>query len=196
MQITAESNPVAVFEAWLNEASATGIREPTAMALATLAQDGSIHNRIVLCKEFSDSGLAFYTNYRSPKGVELASHAKAGAVFYWDSLHRQVRVSGVVHKISAEESQAYWKSRPRDSQLSQFISDQSQELKSREELEIKWQQAEREYEGREIPCPSHWGGYRMAIESIEFWVGRTGRLHDRFQFEKSQKGWTFRRLYP
>jgi pyridoxamine 5'-phosphate oxidase len=197
MEITAESNPIAVFEAWLKEAAATGkVREPTAMALATLASDGAIHNRIVLCKEFSAAGLTFFTNYCSPKGVELAAHPKAGAVFYWDPLHRQVRVSGSVHKLSVEESRAYWQTRPRDSQLSQLISEQSSELKSRDDLERKWQHAESEYEGREIPCPSHWGGYRMEPETIEFWIGRPGRLHDRFQFEKSQKVWTFRRLYP
>lgn len=205
MEITAQSNPLAVFDSWLKEARSNAqIREPTAMALATLAPGGVIHNRIVLCKQWDENGLVFYTNYHSQKGHELGAHAAAGAVFYWDPLHRQVRVSGPVEKISAEDSRAYWQSRARESQLSQFVSKQSETLGSRAELEKLWAAAEAEYAGREIPCPPHWGGYVLHPTSVEFWVGRPGRLHDRFQFEKQmtalsgqgQKAWTFRRLYP
>jgi pyridoxamine 5'-phosphate oxidase len=197
MEITAGSNPIAVLNEWLTQARAdSAIREPSAMALATLGEGGAIHNRVVLAKDINEDGLSFYTNYRSQKGVELAAHPQAGGVFYWDPLHRQVRVSGPVRKLSGEQSRAYWNSRARESQLSQFVSNQSEELRSREDLERKWREAEKEFAGREIPCPDHWGGYLMDLQFMEFWIGRPGRLHDRFAFEKSQKAWTFRRLYP
>jgi pyridoxamine 5'-phosphate oxidase len=204
MEITAHSNPLNVLNSWMEDAHAHEfIREPTAMALATLGEGGFIHNRIVLCKDWNENGLTFYTNYLSQKGRELSKHPFAGGVFYWDPLHRQVRVSGRVRKISAEDSRAYWRGRPRDSQISQYISMQSEVLNSREELELKWREAEAEFAGREVPCPDHWGGYVMELQSIEFWVGRRGRLHDRFAFELtspgrpvSHKSWTFRRLYP
>jgi len=197
MEITAQSKPLEVFDRWLEEAAShPHISEATAMALATTGADGSIHNRIVLCKEASEAGLTFYTNYQSQKGRELDQHPEAGAVFYWDPLKRQIRVSGPVRKLPATDSQAYWKSRPRDSQLSQWISKQSAALKSREELQALWAAADKEFSGREIPCPAHWGGYLLEMKSIEFWVGQPGRLHDRFHFEKSSQGWTFRRLFP
>ncbi len=166
------------------------------MALATSDASGIIHNRIVLCKSWSEAGLRFYTNYQSRKGLELDGNPQAGAVFYWDPLARQIRVSGAVRKLTRQESQDYWNGRPRESQLSQFISRQSEPLSSREQLQKERDQAEKEFAGREIPCPAHWGGYSLEIKSIEFWLGQPGRLHDRFHFEKSGKAWTFRRLYP
>ena len=197
MEINAHSQPLTVFAAWMKEAQAhPHIREATAMALATSDAGGAIHNRIVLCKSWSDSGLHFYTNYLSQKGRELASHPMAGAVFYWDPLARQIRVSGPVTKLSRAVSQEYWRSRPRESQLSQYVSKQSESLSSREELQLLWRQAELEFAGREIPCPEHWGGYSLEIKTLEFWLGQPGRLHDRYQFEKTGKAWTFRRLYP
>jgi pyridoxamine 5'-phosphate oxidase len=197
MDITAQSDPLAILDTWMNEAQGhSAIQEPTAMALATLGEGGQIHNRIVLCKHWSEAGLTFYTNYLSLKGHELAKHPFAGGVFFWDPLRRQVRVSGRVSKMSTEASRAYWQSRPRDSQLSQYISKQSEVLNSRAELEQSWRQAESEFEGREIPCPDQWGGYIMELQTVEFWISRPGRLHDRFNFEKSQNRWTFRRLYP
>src|SRR5690606_15353723 len=131
---TPRSNPIEVFSAWMADAKAhSGIREPLAMALATLGEGGVIHNRIVLCKSWSADGFTFFTNYNSAKGSELARHPRAGAVFYWDPLARQVRVSGPVRKVPEAESQAYWRTRSRDSQLSQYISKQSEEVESREE---------------------------------------------------------------
>ncbi len=197
MEITAHSKPIDVFNRWMDEARAqSDIREPVAMALATQSPDGGLHNRVVLCKSWSDQGFTFFTNYLSAKGRELAHHPFAGAVFYWDPLLRQVRISGRVEKVPEKDSQEYWRLRPRDSQLSQYISRQSEEVSSREELERLKAEAEREFEGREVPCPKHWGGYILLPQSIEFWVGQPGRLHDRFVFEKSEKAWTFRRLYP
>ncbi len=197
MEITARSNPLDVFSAWMTEAKEnSAIREPLAMSLATMNDAHEIHNRVVLCKSWSENGFTFFTNYLSAKGRELAGHPSAGAVFYWDPLARQVRISGSVKKVSVEESQEYWRSRNRDSQLSQYISRQSEEVSSREELEQLKQRAAKEFEGREVPCPKHWGGYVLSPKIIEFWIGKTGRLHDRFQFEKSEKAWTFRILYP
>lgn len=197
MEITARSNPISVFSEWLEEAKKNPeIHEATAMALATSDASGRIHNRVVLCKSFDEHGFTFFTNYLSLKGRELAGHPFAGVVFFWDPMMRQVRISGRVEKTSEQESQEYWRTRPRDSQLSGFISKQSEEVASREELEKLKQKAERELDGKEVPCPGHWGGYLLIPETIEFWVGQAGRLHDRYQFEKSEQGWTFRRLYP
>lgn len=197
MEINARSNPIEVFSAWMAEARANSqIREPLAMSLATLNDRGDIHNRVVLCKSWGEDGFTFFTNYNSVKGRELAGHDKAGLVFYWDPMARQVRVSGSVKKVSEEESQAYWRTRSRDSQLSQYISKQSEQVESREELERLKQNALIELDGKEVPCPSHWGGYILTPTTIEFWIGQPGRLHDRFLFEKSAKAWTFRRLYP
>lgn len=196
MEISKDSDPLQIFSFWMQEAKSNpGIREATAMSLATLG-DGEIHNRVVLCKSWNDSGLQFYTNYRSLKGRELDSNAFAGAVFYWDPMARQIRVSGPVTKLPHSEAEAYWKTRPRESQLSQHLSQQSEPVSSREELQRLWEKADQEFTNREIPCPQHWGGYHLSIKSIEFWVGQPGRLHDRYHFEKSAKAWTFRRLYP
>lgn len=197
MEITARSNPIDIFNHWMDEARAhSGIREPIAMALATEDSEGRLHNRVVLCKSWSENGFTFFTNYLSAKGRDLAHRPFAGAVFYWDPLVRQVRISGPVEKVSRQESEEYWRSRPRDSQLSQYISRQSEEVSSREELERLKALAATEFEGREVPCPEHWGGYLLLPESMEFWIGQPGRLHDRFQFQKSRNAWTFRRLYP
>lgn len=197
MEITAASQPLDVFDHWMNEAKAhPGIKDANAMALATLGEGGAIHNRVVLCKDWSTAGLSFYTNYLSQKGTELAHHPHAGAVFFWDPMARQIRVSGPVSKLPVENSESYWRTRPRESQLSQWISKQSKTVGSRAELERLKAAAEQEFAGREVPCPTHWGGYLLQINVIEFWLGQPGRLHDRYLFEKAKSGWTFRRLYP
>ena len=197
MEITAASNPFKIFETWLAEAKThPGIKEATAMAFATVGATGDLHNRIVLLKDFSDQGFTFFTNYASLKGQDLKSHPKAAAVFYWDPMFRQVKISGRVEKVERSISEAYWASRPRESQISQFISKQSQPVDSRETLDNEWAKAEVEFRGREIPCPADWGGYLIVPQLIEFWIGRAGRLHDRLVFEKHNSAWTFRRLYP
>jgi pyridoxamine 5'-phosphate oxidase len=197
MEIGPHSHPLRIFEHWLSEASDhPHIKEPTAFTLATAGAAGMPHARVVLCKSWSEEGFVFYTNYRSQKGQDLTVNPGAAAVFYWDPLHRQVRVGGSIEKTSRQVSEDYWRSRGRDSQLSQYISRQSQEAPSRETLENAWREAESEFAGRDIPCPAHWGGYILRPKTMEFWIGRPGRLHDRHEFEKSDRGWTYRRLYP
>lgn len=198
MNIGPDSKPLTIFSAWMAEAKADSrIREAGAMSVATVsAVAGQLHARVVLCKSWSEEGFTFFTNYNSLKGHDLEEDPRMAAVFYWDPLARQVCISGRVKKTSHAESEAYWKTRPRESQLSQHISRQSQEVPSREFLETAWARAEKEFAGREIPCPAHWGGYLLQPERIEFWVGQPGRLHDRYLFEKSAANWTFRRLCP
>lgn len=186
-----------VFEAWMHEARQhPHIKEPTAMALATASPDGGIHARVVLCKQWSHLGFLFYSNYHSRKGLDLRTNPNAGAVFYWDPMFKQIKISGPVSMTSRKISEDYWRSRSRESQLSQFISRQSEEAPARESMEAARLAADEEYRGREIPCPGHWGGYLLKPERIEFWIGREGRFHDRYEFDKTSTLWTFRRLYP
>jgi pyridoxamine 5'-phosphate oxidase len=196
MEIGPASKPLAVFNEWLEDAKKTGLREPTAMTLATADAAGEVHARVVLCRGWSEDGFVFYTNYESQKGADVRANRNAAAVFFWDALARQVRVTGTVEKTSREMSDAYWSARARDSQLSQYISHQSQPVASREVLEKAWQDAERKFHGKEIPCPEHWGGYLLRPKTIEFWVGQPGRLHDRHVFEKLAGSWTYGRLSP
>ena len=191
------SNPLVIFDEWMTAAKKVpGIREPTAMTVSTISPAGELHARVVLCKKWSEQGFVFYSNYNSRKGHDLDQDAHAALLFYFDPSFRQIKISGTVTRTSRAESQAYWASRPRDSQLSQYISKQSEPIPSRAELEALWQKAERDFAGKDIPCPAHWGGYVVAPTSIEFWIGRPNRLHDTFHFEKAGPGWTFRRLCP
>jgi pyridoxamine 5'-phosphate oxidase len=198
MEIGPNSQPLTVFSKWMEEAKAdTRIREASAMAVATVSSAGEVHNRIVLCKSWSDDGFVFYTNYESQKGEDLAARPVAGAVFYWDPLFRQIKISGAIEKTSRAESEAYWRSRARGSQLSQFISSQSRPVDSRAELEQASAAAEKRFQDAEIPCPPHWGGYRLRPKAIEFWIGQPNRLHDRHEFlRRPDSTWTYRRLYP
>ncbi|HMN68642.1 MAG TPA: pyridoxamine 5'-phosphate oxidase [Bdellovibrionales bacterium] len=172
------------------------MREPTAMAIATVSGEGDVHQRVVLCKSWSEDGFVFYSNYNSRKGRDLGANPHIGAVFYWDPMFRQVKITGVAEKTSRADSEAYWASRPRASQLSQYVSRQSEPCESREALERAWREAETRFHGHQIPCPEHWGGYLLRTQQIEFWMGRENRLHDAYSFEKAAAGWTFRRLYP
>jgi len=191
-----ESQPIEIFKAWMAEAKQNPqIREATAMSLATTS-GSDLHARIVLCKDWSEEGFTFFTNYLSRKGLDLGQNAHAAAVFYWDPLFRQVNISGTVAKTSRQISENYWNSRARESQLSQYISQQSKPVDSRASLEGAWTRAEAEFKGKSIPCPAHWGGYLLTPQRIEFWVGQPGRLHDRYEYEKVNNRWTFRRLYP
>jgi len=196
--INSQTDPVALFHEWLATArSHPQIKEATAMALATVNAQVEPHVRVVLCKEWTVSGgLTFFTNYESRKGQDLEANPKAAGVFYWDPLFRQVKVTGEVEKISRRESEEYWRSRPRESQISQYLSKQSQLLPENVILEEVWASTSQQFANREIPCPAQWGGYRLRPKSIEFWIGRPGRLHDRYQFEKSGSLYTLRRLYP
>lgn len=189
-------HPMQQFEQWLNEAIEAKVAEPTAMHLATANKEGKPSGRIVLLKDTSQDGFTFYTNYQSRKGVEMAENPYGCLNFFWVELQRQVRIEGSIKKVSLEDSQSYFNSRPRGSQISALISPQSQVVKNRELLELKVRDAKKQYEGQDIPKPAHWGGYLLAPLYIEFWQGRASRLHDRLCYTLKNGEWTIERLAP
>ncbi|MCS7024312.1 MAG: pyridoxamine 5'-phosphate oxidase [Bryobacteraceae bacterium] len=193
-----DPDPIRQFETWLEEAIQAGLREPTAMALATATPDGVPSCRMVLLKGVDCLGFRFYTNYESRKGRELALNPHAALVFYWAELERQVRVTGQVAKLSRQESDAYFQSRPLRSRLAALASRQSQPLSNREELERRMAELEQRYgRGGLVPLPENWGGYCLKPNSIEFWQGRRSRLHDRILYTLSDEGkWKITRLSP
>ncbi len=190
------NDPLEILDTWLEDAAARGVALPEAMTLATVDEMGRPSARIVLYKGRSRDGLAFFTNYESRKGRELARDPHATFVFHWAELQRQVRVDGTVEKLGAEESDAYFATRPRDSQIGAWASKQSEPLDSREALDAAFEAAKKRFEGKPVPRPPHWGGFRLLPERIEFWIGMSGRLHDRFAFTRSEQGWTWTRLAP
>lgn len=191
-----EEDPIELFRAWFAAARESGMLLPEAVALATAARDGQPSARMVLLKHVDSRGFVFYTNYGSQKARELDANPRAALCFYWAVLQRQVRVSGRVERVSAEESAAYFATRTRGSQIGAWASSQSERMGSREELEQRVRDAEAEFEGVDVPLPPFWGGYRLDPERIEFWQGRADRLHDRLEFSRDDRGWTPRRLYP
>jgi len=194
---TISANPIKQFDQWFNEAIEAQIPEPNAMTLATATIDGRPSARIVLLKGFDDNGFAFYTNYLSRKGKELAKNPNAAIVFHWIGLERQVRIEGTIEKLSREQSEGYFHSRPKLSQISALASPQSQEITGRDELENKMSQLETEYAEKEVPKPSYWGGYVLKPRLIEFWQGGRSRLHDRIVYKKiDNKNWKKVRLAP
>ena len=194
---TVDRDPLTLFQRWLDEAQTARIPLAEAMTLATSTPDGKPSARLVLLKGADEHGFVFYTNYNSPKARELDANPQAALVFYWPQLERQVRVDGKVERTSADESDEYFKTRPRESQIGALASPQSEVIASRETLQQKADQIEKLYEGREVERPSHWGGYRLHAERIEFWKGRPGRLHDRILYERQGDGsWTIKRLAP
>ena len=194
---TVDRDPLTLFQRWLHEAKAVGIHLAEAMTLATATPEGKPSARLVLLKGADERGFVFYTNYLSIKARELDSNPQAAMVFYWPQLERQVRVEGKVERTSAEESDAYFKTRPRDSQIGALASPQSDVIASREALQEKADQIEKLYKGRDVERPEHWGGYRLHAERIEFWKGRPGRLHDRILYERQADGsWSIKRLAP
>lgn len=191
------ADPIEQFGVWWEEALETEVIDPNAMTLATVTPGCRPSARIVLLKGFDEHGFVFYTNYRSQKGQELEAHPCAALVFWWNELNRQVRVDGNVTKIDPETSAAYFQSRPRGSQLGAWASAQSAVLDSREVLQQQLREAKATFQGREVPCPEHWGGYRVAPVAVEFWQGRPNRLHDRIRYRKTEEGaWTLERLAP
>ena len=194
---TVDRDPLTLFEHWLAEAQATSMHLPEAMTLATSTSEGRPSARVVLLKGADERGFVFYTNYNSAKARELDSNPQAALVFYWPQLERQVRVEGKVERTSTAESDAYFKTRPRESQIGALASPQSDVIPSREMLQKRANELEEFYRDREIDRPAHWGGYRLVPERIEFWKGRPGRLHDRILYERQPNGtWTISRLAP
>ena len=194
---TVDRDPLKLFQRWLDEAIASGTHLPEAMTLATSTPDGKPSARLVLLKGADERGFVFYTNYNSMKARELESNPRAALVFYWPQLERQVRVEGKVERTSVDESDAYFKTRPRESQIGALASPQSEVVPSREMLQQRARELEERYSDREVERPAHWGGYRLWPERIEFWKGRPGRLHDRISYERQSDGtWAINRLAP
>ncbi len=194
---TADPNPLKLFQQWLDQAIAGGFHLPEAMTLATATTEGKPSARFVLLKQADERGFVFFTNYKSAKARDLDSNPFAALVFYWPQLERQVRIEGRVERTSAAESDEYFKTRSRESQIGALASPQSEVISSRETLQQRADELEKLYNDREVERPAHWGGYRLKPERIEFWKGRPGRLHDRILYERKAGGsWIIKRLAP
>ena len=192
-----ETNPIAQFTKWFAEAQSAHLKEPNAMCLATATLEGKPSNRIVLLKEVNKHGFVFYTSYTSRKGREIASNPLCALTFLWAELERQVRVEGRAEKISRKKSETYFGKRPKGSRLGALASKQSTILPGREPLIEKLTSLEARYAGIEdIPMPDYWGGYCVTPYSVEFWQGRTNRLHDRLLYSRTQDKWAIQRLSP
>lgn len=193
----ADSDPLKQFHLWFAGARAAGLPLPEAMTLATATQEGRPSARLVLLKQADEQGFVFYTNYGSQKARELDTNPYASLVFYWPQLERQVRVEGSTARVAAAESDEYFQTRPRESQIGALASPQSEVISGREVLQQRFTELEEAYRDRQIERPEHWGGYRLEPERIEFWKGRPGRLHDRLLYERQPDGsWTIKRLAP
>ena len=192
----AGDDPLVLFGRWLDDAVTAQIHEPNAMALATSTPDGRPSVRIVLLKGLDESGMTFFTNYESRKGGELEANPRAAAALLWHPLQRQVRVEGPVARIATDKSDAYFHSRPHGSQLGALASPQSSVVADRAALDARYEAAAETYGEGDVPRPDHWGGYRIELQSIEFWQGRESRLHDRLRFVRSGSAWTRERLAP
>ena len=188
--------PLEQFRRWYADAEGAGLRAPQAMALATAGVDGAPSVRMVLLKGADEQGFVFFTGYGSRKGGELEANPRAALLFHWDALGRQVRVEGHVERVSAEESDAYFATRPRGAQLAATASRQGRVLANRAQLDEAVAGLERELEGRDVPRPEHWGGYRLRPETYEFWQHRDDRLHDRLRYRRDGDAWLLERLAP
>lgn len=190
-------DPIALVARWFSEAQAAGIPQPDAMTLATATPDGRPSARVVLLKGVDERGFAFFTNYESRKARELDANPRAALVLLWNELQRQVRVTGSVARVGADESDAYFATRPRGSQLGAWASQQSRPLPDRGELDERWAALDARYGGQPVPRPPHWGGYRLDPDEVEVWQGRANRLHDRFAYVRGAGGgWQRTRLQP
>ncbi len=193
-----DPNPIRQFQVWIDEVRANAVSEQDAisMTLATASKDGNPDARIVLLKSFDDRGFVFYTNYQSRKANELSENPRACLLFYWPQVWRQVRIEGTVEKISEEESDAYFQSRPLGSKLGAWASNQSEVVASRETLETRFAELQKQF-GEQVPRPPHWGGYRVKPIAMEFWQGQENRLHDRLRYRLRENGsWLIERLAP
>jgi pyridoxamine 5'-phosphate oxidase len=190
------NDPIARFRELYEEAKARIPVDPNAMVLATVGADGQPSARVVLMKDFGQDGFVFYTNQESRKGMDLSKNPRAALLFYWSPLQKQVRIEGLVSSVEGAEADAYFATRPRPSQAGAWASEQSRPLVDRGALERAADEVERRYQGKPIPRPPHWGGYRLWPDSIEFWSARPNRLHDRQLFTRAPDGWSVQRLYP
>ena len=190
------ADPVAQFSEWFIQATEVGVHEPNAMTLATVDEDGMPFQRTVLLKYFDREGFVFFTNYSSRKSKQIAANPRVSLLFPWITLERQVIIQGRAEKISTAESLRYFASRPRESQIGAWVSNQSEVITSRKFLMQKLAEIRDKFQHGEIPLPSFWGGYRVAPESIEFWQGGPARLHDRFLYRQQDDGWAIERLAP
>lgn len=191
-----DQNPFTQFSVWWNEAVQSDIVEVNAMALSTVTSAGRPSSRIVLLKGYDEQGFVFFTNYSSDKGQQLTQNHFAALLFFWKELERQVRIEGVVSKVSEEESDAYFNSRPAGSRLGAWASPQSQKISDREVLNHELMKFTEQFDQDNIPRPAHWGGYRVKPTRIEFWQGRSNRLHDRILYEQDNDNWQISRLAP
>jgi pyridoxamine 5'-phosphate oxidase len=190
------ATPIQQWHRWYDDAVEAGVAEPNAMTVSSNDAEGQPDARVVLAREVNDEGIIFYTNYESAKGIQLASAPFASAVFAWLDLHRQVRVRGEIEVVSSEESDAYFASRPRESQIGAWASAQSQVIAGREELEAAVVEMTQRFMGGDVPRPPHWGGLRIVPSTVEFWQGRPSRLHDRFRYAWAGTQWSISRLAP
>ena len=192
-----DKNPIRQFDKWWQDAIHSQIDEVNAMTVATASADGIPSARISLLKGFDEQGFVFFTNYNSYKGQQLAENPRACLVFFWKELERQVRITGIVEKVSAEESDTYFNSRPEGSRIGAWVSPQSQVIENREWLDTKQEEYTKKFSQEALTRPPHWGGYRVKPITIEFWQGRSSRLHDRIQYTLQEDGtWAIERLAP
>ncbi|GJM28264.1 MAG: pyridoxine/pyridoxamine 5'-phosphate oxidase [Cyclobacteriaceae bacterium] len=189
-------DPIAQFKHWFKQAESAGVKEPNTMTLATVDINGQPTIRVVLLKEITNLGLIFYSNFKSRKGREIAKHPHSAINFYWQLVERQVRFDGTITKINESKADAYFRTRPRGSQLGAWVSAQSEAIPSREYLEEQLEIYKERFQDKEIPRPPHWGGYLLTPGKVEFWQGGENRLHDRIQYTAQGSSWTRCRLAP
>jgi pyridoxamine 5'-phosphate oxidase len=193
---TVDPNPVVQFRIWYEERLKSAIAIPDSVSLATASSDGRVSVRTVLLKDYNDEGFFFYTNYKSRKGLQLSSNPRAALLFYWPESARQVRLEGITEKISEEDSDSYFKTRPRESQLSAWASEQSSVIPDRQHLENRYNYYENLLSGRPVDKPQQWGGFRIIPDWFEFWQEGEFRLHDRLTYTKRKDLWSLKRLSP
>ena len=191
-----DANPFKQFETWFNHACECKVKEPNAMTVSTVAQDGMPSSRVVLLKSWDEKGFVFYTNYNSQKAQEISANPKVSLLFVWLDLERQLRINGIAEKVSTAESLRYFLSRPFGSRLGAWVSNQSSIITSRSLLEMQFDKMKRKFANGEIPLPDFWGGFRIVPTYFEFWRGRENRLHDRFAYKKIDENWEISRLAP
>lgn len=191
-----DKNPFVQFEKWFSEAMKIDTEDVTAFVLSTCSKEGKPSSRVMLLKGVDDKGFVFYTNYSGRKSRELLENPNASILFFFKELHRQIRIEGKIEKVSREESEEYFHSRPLESQIGAWSSNQSSKIESRDIIEEKYKNYSKEFAGKEVPLPDFWGGFRLIPDYFEFWQGRESRMHDRISYEKNNDNWNLSRLSP